>query len=886
MDPDRWELVQAIFHDATAQRDEDRRDLLERRCGGDVALLDEVLTLLAADAAADAGEASLLDRGLAGAASSVFTPAATALPLAEFGAYRVRHVLGEGGMGVVYLAERSDLGSLAAIKILRDAWVSPARRERFAAEQRTLAQLQHPGIARLYDAGSLADGTPWFVMEYVEGETITAWCRSHDALLRERLRIFREVCEAVQHAHRHLVIHRDLKPSNVLVRADGSVALLDFGIAKQLESADLPVDQTRTGVRLMTPAYAAPEQILGERVGVHTDVYSLGVLLFELLVGRLPFELAGRSSAEVERIVLEQEPERPSALVRREDGGAVRDVSRSEWADLDVLVLTAMRKDPTRRYRSVDALVRDVDHYLRGEPLEARPDGARYRTAKFVRRNRRTLGVATVVLAGVIGLVSFYTMRLATARDAAVAQAARAERIQRFTLNLFSGGDAAAGPAESLRVVTLLDRGLLDARALSADPAVQGELALALGGIYQKLGKLERADSLVSAALAYRSRLARGDDAETARALVAHGLLRTDQARYAEAESLVTRALAMNRRLHPSTHPDVIRATEALGTVLRERGAYDRAIATFEGAVRARTLASPDSAALAETLHDLAGSHFYAGHLAAADSLDRAALAMVRHIYGPRHPKVADVLMNLGAVQDEQGHYTEAERYYGEAIAIVRAWYGENHPETASDITMLARTYVREDKLGGADSLLHHALVIRERVFGPVHPSVASTVNEIGTLALKRKQYDDAEAAFRRMLHIYEAAYGRKHYLYGIALSNLGSTYLARNDLTRSERFLRDAMAVFLRTLPPTHQNVGIVRVKLGRTLVHAGRLAEGEQELRAGYELLVKQVSPTAVWLRTARDDLATVYDSLHRPADAARIRADPGGKTAARTP
>jgi serine/threonine-protein kinase len=212
-------------------------------------------------------------------------------------------VLGEGGMGVVYLAERADLGSRAAIKILRDAWLSPSRRERFAAEQRTLAQLNHPSIARLYDADTLPDGTPWFVMEYVEGVPLNAYCDTHASTIPERLKLFRDVCEAVQHAHALAIIHRDLKPSNILVTADGAVKLLDFGIAKQLEG--LEADLTRTGMRVMTPAYAAPDQVSAGRLGVHTDVYSLGVVLYELLAGRLPFDLTDRTPNEMERIIVE-----------------------------------------------------------------------------------------------------------------------------------------------------------------------------------------------------------------------------------------------------------------------------------------------------------------------------------------------------------------------------------------------------------------------------------------------------------------------------------------------------------------------------------------------------------------------------------------------------
>jgi serine/threonine-protein kinase len=300
----------------------------------------------------------------------------------ELGEYRIVRAIGEGGTGVVYLAERK-VGGLVAIKLLRDAWLSPARRERFSREQRTLAQLDHPSIARLYDAGALADGTPFFVMEYVDGRPLTDHCREYDKDLEERLRLFRALCEGV--------IHRDIKPSNVLVKRDGGIRLLDFGIAKHLESVGGGADSTRTGLRLMTPAYAAPERFRGERAGIGADVYSLGVVLYELLTSRLPLDLSNCTLQEAERRVLQENPPRPSQGPRPPGAG--------RWdADIDVLVLTAMHKDPRRRYRSVEELIRDIDHHLRREPLEARPDSGGYRLRKFASRNAREIAVAGAAL--------------------------------------------------------------------------------------------------------------------------------------------------------------------------------------------------------------------------------------------------------------------------------------------------------------------------------------------------------------------------------------------------------------------------------------------------------------------------------------------------------
>jgi serine/threonine-protein kinase len=396
---------------------------------------------------------------------------------------------------------------------------------RFESEQRTLANLNHPSIGRLYDANCLTNGTPWFVMEYVDGRPLTDYCRTRECSIEERLRLLRSVCEAVQYAHSQAVIHRDLKPSNILVKKDGAVKLLDFGIAKQLEGLDQAADQTRTGSRLMTPAYAAPEQLQGGSVGTRSDVYSLGVILYELLAGRLPFDLSKTTPAETELAIVHREPEKPSAVAARHPG--IPRAGKAAWNDLDVLCLTAMHKDPQRRYQSVEALVRDIGHYLKGEPLEARPDTLSYRIGKFVRRNRKAVAAAVIVVSVVAAQAAVFTVRLARARNAALAEAARTQRIQRFMLNLFDGGQHEAGPAENLRVTALLDRGVQEARTLSGDPRVQAELYQTLGGIYEKLGKFDQADSLLRSALRRQRSISGPASAEAAEDLVALGFLRS-----------------------------------------------------------------------------------------------------------------------------------------------------------------------------------------------------------------------------------------------------------------------------------------------------------------------------------------------------------------------
>jgi len=848
MDRERWEKIQSLFHHAVGLDPPSRTPYLETECGGDTQLLAQILSMLEED---EHGS-SLIDRGAGQAAAQALD---ASLSQREFGPYRIQRVLGEGGMGIVYFAGREDLGSVAAIKVLRDAWMSPSRRERFAVEQRTLARLSHPSIARLYDADTLPDGTPWFAMEYVEGVPITNDCLLRHSSIQDRLRLFRAVCEAVQYAHSHAVIHRDLKPSNILVQADGAVKLLDFGIAKQLDQTDSQ-HRTLTGLRLMTPAYAAPEQIRGQEAGIYSDVYSLGVILYELLTDQLPFDANNRQPG--------QEPLKPSQRARR-----------AGWGDLDVLCLTAMHNDPQRRYGSAEALIRDIDHYLAGQPLEARPDSASYRIGKFLRRNQRAVAAAAVLFAGITGLVIYYTVRLAAARNEALAESARTQRVLRFTLNLFQGGDKDAGPATNLRVTELLDRGAAEAGALENEPEVQAELYASLGEVYAKLGLLDRADSLLHAALDRRKSLFGEEHPRVAESLVQIGLLRDNQAKLEEAEMLVRQGLEMSKRKLPPGHPGIAAATHALGKVLQDRGRYGEAIPVLQEAVRLRSAPGVAKAALAESLFELAGAHFYAGNYDRSEELNRRLLSMHREIYGARHPMVAEDLINLGAIQQERGNYPEAERYHRQALAITEAFYGDSHHKTATGLTLVARALGYQKRHQEAAELLARALLIQEKVFGKIHPRVASALNEMGVVALVRANYKEAEAVFTRTAEIYRSVYAGKHYLMGIALANLASVYMAQKQDRRAEPLFRQAIEIYKQTLPPGHLNEGITRIKLGRALLRQDRFAEAEQESLAGYEILSRQANPSVSWLQNAREDLGVIYTRLNQPDKAKKFLA-----------
>jgi serine/threonine-protein kinase len=791
------------------------------------------------------------------------------------GPYRIAGELGAGGMSVVYHAFHEDTKREVAIKVLSYGWASPLDHHRLVREYRLVAGLDdEPRIARLYDVGTMGDGTPWFAMELVRGgRPITDYCEHHTLNLVRRLELFRDVCAAVRHAHNRAIVHRDLKPSNILVSERGELKLLDFGIAGVVADLNQGDAQPWVSARSLTPGYAAPEQLASQPVGAFTDLYVLGIVLYELLAGARPFDLEGRSVSEARDIIAGPPPPPPSA-VRARRGLCLE---RADWGDLDAICMKLLAVDPGRRYEGVERLLADVERYLDGRPVSAHADSRIYRARKFVARHRRAVAAAAAAFVALSALTTTYAMRLAAERSATLEQAARTKRLQEFMLGLFAGAEPEAGPARELTVRRLLERGVLTAEMLDRDPDIQADLTRTLGSIYSQLGDFAKAEELLTRSLDDRKRRLPGDDPGVLEGQISLALLRVEQMKLDDAERLAREALATLEASHSEAHPLRLRASLALGKALTARGDYTRAIAQLEPVVERFDPRAAGAVEEATVLTELANAHQYAGHLDYADRLNRRALELDRRVHGSRHPAVADDLINLADIENSRGRYREAEPMLREAVDIYRGWYGPDHPETGSAVRILSQAIAGQGKLDEATTLLEEARDIFSRVYPGPHRRLGLVLNDLGVLATRRARYDDAIAAFSKSLAVYRAVYsnGKSQYI-SVALANLGSVYLEKAEYAPAERMLREAVALSREVLTADHANTAIAEVKLGHSLVKQGRYEEAVPLLEQGRATMLKQrVDPSTSWMKRSSEDLVAALDRTGRSQEAERLRA-----------
>jgi eukaryotic-like serine/threonine-protein kinase len=813
MTAERWARVQALFEQALAQPHESRAAWAAVHADDP-----EMAALLALLLQADATDRGELE-GAVDAAIRAASNEADGTRETRIGPYRIVSAIGQGGMGTIYLAERADgvFDQRVAIKVVR-GFLDHDRIRRFRAERQILATLQHPNIARVVDGGTTDDGWPYLVMEHVEGLAIDAYAERHDLSLGERLALFKTVCQAVGYAHRHLIVHRDIKPSNILVTAEGTPKLLDFGIAKLLDSNDAdPSAQTMPGMHLLTPDYAAPEQVRGDPVTTATDVYALGVLLFELITGRRPHAFKALTAREIERVVCETEAPRPSTV-----RAAVSD-------DLDVIVGTALCKDVGRRYPSVEALVADLGRFLDGRPIHARPATWRYRAGRFVSRHRWEAGVAALfvaMLAAFSVLVTLQAARLARERDMAQQERDAAEEVATFLVSLFEVSDPGRSLGESVTARELLDRGATQVESsLSAQPAVQARLMDAMGRVYRQLGLLEPAATLLEKALARREGADGGVTDGLADTVAELGEVAREGGNYPEAERLHRRALAMRQQLHGQTHDKVAFSLNGLGLTLDAQARYPEAEAALRGAIAMwREVRSPGHPQVAMGLNNLGQLLRRTQRNEEAEPVLREALDIRRAAFKTNHPLLANSLMQYGQLQNQLGHFDVAERDMRAALDMRLAVLGPNHPLVGTAYNNLASLLHDTGSYGTAEPMYRAALAISVKAHGPDHPETAVTLNNLASLLEDKGDLGEAEAMFRRALDIRRAALGDEHPAVARGMHNLARTLIALSRYPEAETLLTRALEIRRKALGASHveiaQTLGLladVRARTGR---------------------------------------------------------------------
>ena len=803
---------------------EDRAALLDRLCAGDGDLRQEVNSLLAAGSRSDDFLELSVDTFAAPYLDEVATgPLEIDFPGATVGRYRLIESIGRGGMGTVWLAERSDgqFEQKVALKLVKRGMDTGEILDRFLRERQILARLEHPGIARLLDGGVSEDDRPYFVMEYVVGEPITEHCDRRRLPVEDRLRLFVDACHAVQYAHRNLVVHRDLKPANVLVTDKGEVKLLDFGIAKLVGDEQGATRMVAESV-LMTPEYASPEQVAGEPVTTASDVYQLGVLLYELLSGHRPYSARGRSIQDVGRAVLESMPPRPSTAIRRATtivhrNGATEQIEprvvterrgtsldrlrRRLRGDLDTIAMRALRKEPDRRYPTAEDLARDVERHLSDLPIRFGADDPAYRARKFLRRHRIGVATATVVMLMLAGGASFYTVQVRAERDRARLEAAKATETAQIMRRFFQSWNPDAA-----------DRGQVTARDMISEAARRAELELrhqpetlaatvsVLGDLQTSLAEWQAADSLLARALALQERLHNGPDADMAATLARRGRLLDHMGKHDAAEASYRRALEQYRSLLGPRHVETLRNQRALATLLGKVNKLEEAEAMLRDVMTKIPEADHTTSPFAlETSTDLGYVLFLRARFDEAVAILRPTLAQQRRLFGETYGPAVYTMRALGSALRDRGDLDEAEDIYREAVRITSTLYGNEQLEMLYALTVLSMVLDRKGELEEAEDLARQSQALAERIYGPDQYETAGA--GLAGILLNRGNLAESEQLLRRGLAITRRSFPGGHLDEGDHLNRLAYLLVARRA-SDGDAYYRDAVA-FDRARPP-----------------------------------------------------------------------------------
>lgn len=879
LDTERWLRIDRVLAEALERPPGERRAFATASLADDPALLEELLELLDADAGAGLFLRQTPGPLVADLVSSSWIGR-------HVGPYRLCEVIGYGGMGTVFRAERDDgeFRHEVAVKLLRGVGLSAEQRLRFHTERQILARLEHPNIARLYDGGTTADGSSYLVMELVAGQPIDQYCDRHRLSIEARLELFSQVCDAVRYAHQRLLVHRDLKPSNILVTAEGAPKLLDFGIAKQLDPA-ASVAVTTVGVaRPMSLRYASPEQVLGEPTTTASDVYSLGVLLYELLSGQCPYRLQ-RGERGLARAICEQDPAPPGAALvhaagddpeaaeaaaRRRGFSHPRALARRLHGDLDAIVLEAMRKSPGERYSSIEQLGEDLDRHRGRQPVRAHRGGPRYRAAKLVGRHRLAVTAAALLLIlGVVAIANHFWQTRRVARERDKAEAALAILTDAFAQADFSRG----GGTVTARQV--LDRGAVRIeREMDGEPLAKASLLHAIGEAQSGIGEWERARPLLEQALEIRRERLGERHPETAATRLALGVVLREQTVWEPAEELLTRAAADLETALGDRHVDVARALRELGRLHAQRNRLDRAETLYRSALEVldRELAA-DHPEVIRALTYLGELRFARNDLEGSRQFHTRALEAMRRTFGEENPEVANGLGNLAALSMAEGRYAEGEVLARRAVEILRRSVDEDHQWIKAGLHNLGFAAYRQGHLEVAAERFREAVELARRRHGDRHREVLISLERLGLVLKEKGDLDTASAVLEESLDLSLEFRGDRHRGTGNILCHLGDVRRQQGRWERAEDLLRRCLEIVRGLGQEDHQGNSLPLEFLGLLAMDTGHPEEAEPWLRRSFEIRQKLLGDDNWWTAMNAGELGVCLAALGRDGEAEKL-------------
>ncbi len=892
---ERRELIDAVFDAALDRPTAERMAWLVERCGDDRGLLREVEKLLDAHARTS----GILDRW---PPIPVRASVAEVQPEGRFGPYRVLRELGRGGMGVVYLAERDDghFRRRVAVKLLRYGPHADELYRRFIAERQILASLDHPNIAQLLDGGVTDGDLPYLVMEYVDGVPIARYCDERRLDVEARIRLFCDVCAAVHHAHQNLIVHRDLKPSNIFVTRDGQVKLLDFGIAKVLGPALAGVDphETRTGFRIMTPEYASPEQVRGDAVTTASDVYALGVVLYELLAGSLPYRLATASPHEIAQVICEREPERPSSRVTSQEAVPhLDDVARTRTAtdvgltrgttperlrrqlrgDLDAIVMMALRKEASRRYGSADMLAEDLHRHLQGLPVLAHRGSRWYRARKLIAHHRIEAIAAAAVLLSVLGgagLALRQAQRAEGERIRAEAARERSDAVVTMLTELFESVDPEETAASIVTSRDLLRLGTERARRLAGQPLLQARMLEAIGLVHRSFREYDAAEAALRQALDLRRAALGPSHIDVVSAMYHLSDVLRAQARFRDALVLAREALAIRARLPGDEFPDPGATMIRVAGLLVYVGELDEAEHLAQRALESRIATRRgDDTLVAYSLEYVGAVARHTGKLRRAVQSYRDGIAMRTRVQGPNDPSVAYASIRLADIlYGDFGQYDEAESLYRRSLATFREARGAEHPITINGTQDFALLRAHQGAYAEAESLMLQVLELRRHRYGEMSGAVAAALGSYVEVQLLAGRLREADSLARLELVMNERVYGRTHRVVSNTLRRLGDVLIARGRLDEAEAVLRRRVAV-LEATDGAETPLGASALgQLARIRAARGEYGAADSLYRAALAILRRHQTEDHRDMRHIYAGMAALYEAWGRPDDARR--------------